>query len=355
MEKYKKLFLVVAACVILTFSMVILHAPPALAYINLSISPVTSSSSPGYVGQKITLNGVDFQPSATITIKYSTTPITVATTTSNASGDFSIDFDAPKSFAGTHTITASDGINSLQVLFYMEAEAPPIPQPLSPENGAIIAPLARFDWESVEDESGVTYDLQIATSFDFASSSTVLSIAGITESEYTLTYKNTLQSRPGEEPYYWRVKAVDGASNESGWSGAGEFYVESTTTSTNGSVEEVDPDKGVVGTEVTVEGRGYRPNSALEVTYDHDAIDIESGDSKTDSKGDFLFSIIIPENPVGNHTIMVCDDAGSEGETTFKVEPEVSISPVTALPFSMVTIYGTGFGAERDITITLCV
>ncbi|GAH79878.1 unnamed protein product, partial [marine sediment metagenome] len=28
-----------------------------------------------------------------------------------------------------------------------------------------------------------------------------------------------------EEPYYWRVKAIDSASNESQWSAPGSFYV----------------------------------------------------------------------------------------------------------------------------------
>ena len=106
-----------------SLSMVILYAPSALANTSLTVSPITSPSSPGYVGQNITLSGVDFQPNATITITYSTTSITVATTTSDASGDFSIDFDVPRSLAGAHTITASDGINSLQVLFYMEGQA----------------------------------------------------------------------------------------------------------------------------------------------------------------------------------------------------------------------------------------
>ena len=48
---------------------------------------------------------------------------------------------------------------------------------------------------------------------------------GFTSSESTLTEEEKLPSRSKEEPYYWRVKAVDGASNESSWTGAGQFYI----------------------------------------------------------------------------------------------------------------------------------
>jgi len=53
----------------------------------------------------------------------------------------------------------------------------------------------------------------------------VLEKTGITESEYTLTSEESLASVERENPYSWRVKAVDGASNESGWTGTVSFYV----------------------------------------------------------------------------------------------------------------------------------
>jgi hypothetical protein len=82
-----------------------------------------------------------------------------------------------------------------------------------------------FDWESVTDPSGVTYTLQIASSEDFSQEFMVLEKTGLTESEYTLTSEERLDSVSEDAPYYWRVKAVDGASNESGWTGTGAFYV----------------------------------------------------------------------------------------------------------------------------------
>ncbi|GAI57011.1 unnamed protein product, partial [marine sediment metagenome] len=52
-----------------------------------------------------------------------------------------------------HTITASDGTNSLQVPFYMESEAPDIPSLSLPLAGSKVESLTYFDWDSVSDDS----------------------------------------------------------------------------------------------------------------------------------------------------------------------------------------------------------
>ncbi|GAI57012.1 unnamed protein product, partial [marine sediment metagenome] len=73
----------------------------------------------------------------------------------------------------------------------------------------------------------------IATSENFTSASVVLEKAGLTSSEYTVNEGEELEPRSKEEPYYWRVKAVDGASNESAWSGERAFYVGSPAWTVN--------------------------------------------------------------------------------------------------------------------------
>ena len=193
--------------------------------IEISISKVTTPGSPGYVGDSVTLSGTGFEPNSTITVTYASEPQVVATTASNAEGDFTATFTIPKSEAGAHTITASDGTNSLEVPFYMEAQAPGKPELLLPEMGTKAPSVTQFDWESVEDPSGVTYELQVATSDDFAAASMVLESMGLTDSEYTLTNEEALPSRSEEEPYYWRVRATDGAGNIGNWSDFSTFHV----------------------------------------------------------------------------------------------------------------------------------
>ena len=198
---------------------------------NLAISPVTTADSPGYVGESVTVSGTGFKPSWQITITYASTPV-VFTTTSEEDGSFSYTFEVPPSAAGAHTITATDGTgNAMQVIFFMESTPPGIPLPMLPYMDEKAASEAYFDWADVtKDANGavelstpVTYDFQVATDADFAN--ILVEKTGLTISEYTLTEEEKLESTSKEEPYYWRVRAVDAASNVSDWSGAGTFYV----------------------------------------------------------------------------------------------------------------------------------
>ncbi len=190
---------------------------------SVSLGTGTSEGSPGYVGQEMTMSGNGFLPDTTVTITYTSSPIVVATTQTDSAGDFSATFTIPASEAGAHTITASDGTNSLSESFYMESSAPAIPQPLLPEMGVKAKQPVYFDWADVADSSGVTYTLQIATDENFAT--VVLTKPDLVASEYTLTEAEKLENRDAEAPYYWRVRAIDGAYNASGWTGAGNFAV----------------------------------------------------------------------------------------------------------------------------------
>ena len=97
----------------------------------------------------------------------------------------------------------------------MEATPPKIPEPLKPEMKLKAKARTYFDWEDVLDDSGVTYNLQVATKDDFAPANIVFEKTGLTKSEYTLTVDEKLTTTSKEVPYYWRVKAVDGAANQS--------------------------------------------------------------------------------------------------------------------------------------------
>jgi len=187
---------------------------------DISVSPVTSAASPGHIGTEITISGTGFKPNVTITITYASTPV-VFTTQSEDDGSFSYTLKVPKSDPGEHTITATDGVNSLEVTFFMESQAPPIPEPLLPAMGDKPEQPITFDWRDVSDPSGVTYTLQVAT--DKAFNDIVFEEVGLTESKYTLEVE--LESTKKDEPYWWRVKAIDGVGNESGWTGAGSFDV----------------------------------------------------------------------------------------------------------------------------------
>ncbi|MCH8864991.1 MAG: hypothetical protein IIB13_06500 [Chloroflexi bacterium] len=177
----------------------------------------------GAIGGTIAFSGSGFDE-GDIIVKYDGEE--VYTTTASASGLFVALFPAPVSKAGTHTITVSDGTNSEEFIFTVESQAPPVPLPLLPEMGVEVVWPLTFDWKEVIDASQpVTYTLQVATSDDFAAASVILEKAELTASQYALTQVEEAKLSGQETPYYWRIRATDGASNESDWTGAGQFQV----------------------------------------------------------------------------------------------------------------------------------
>jgi len=197
---------------------------------SVSISPVTSEASPGYVGMEVTISGTGFKSNSQITITYESEPVTF-TATSGADGSFTYTLTVPPSEHGAHTITASDGTSSTSVTFVMESTPPETPAPLLPYMGDKAGSKAHFDWEDAtkditgadEKSTPITYELQIATDANFTD--ILVDKKGIATSEYTLTEEEKLESPEEEVPYYWRERAVDAASNASAWTGTAEFYI----------------------------------------------------------------------------------------------------------------------------------
>ncbi len=196
--------------------------PPIPA--SISLSPTTSLTSPGHVGMELFIAGTRFIANTMVTVTYSNSEIiTVATTTTDANGSFSAAFTAPPSVAGSHAVTATDETNTVTSVFTMESETPLMPVLLLPEVAAEADTQEYFNWTDVTDPSSVTYILQVGTDCDFAT--IALEKRGLTDSEYTLNEEEKLEPTEKKTPYYWRVKAIDGAFNESEWTPPGLFYV----------------------------------------------------------------------------------------------------------------------------------
>ncbi len=188
---------------------------------------ISISATTGSIGQGLVMGGSGFKASTTVTIKYDNDLLTAVITDSR--GVFAAAFAIPTSKFGNHIIIASDGTNTLEVDFAVESTPPPAPSLLLPQTGDKLTSPIHFDWQDVNDPSPpVTYTFQIATSSDFSTASIVLEKTGLTKTEYSVTEEESLRLGIGEKPYYWRVRAIDGASNEGNWANTGTFYVVSS-------------------------------------------------------------------------------------------------------------------------------
>ena len=186
-----------------------------VAGVNLSVTE-------GHVGTEVTIAGGGFTPGRTLSVRYDDTEVAQAKVAED--GSFTAVFTVPESSGGEHAVTFSDGTETAEMTFTVESTPPPIPVPRSPRMGAEVHSPVKFDWDEADDPSQpVSYVLQVANDAEFTD--IVLEKAGLTDTEHTPGGNQRLRTSREETEYYWRVRAVDAAGNQSGWSGAGRFRV----------------------------------------------------------------------------------------------------------------------------------
>ena len=166
--------------------------------------------------------GHGFKPAATVRITYDN-QVRAAIFTDDA-GSFRGNFPIPESKSGEHSVRIYDERgNKIELPFLVESEPPPAPSLLSPSNGESGGWFGGFCpspiWSSVNDPSGVTYTLEMATDSHFLNS--IMIEDGLDSPAYFLTQEQVLP----RGDYYWRVKATDQADNEGPWSAV--FVVQS--------------------------------------------------------------------------------------------------------------------------------
>jgi hypothetical protein len=86
----------------------------------------------------------------------------------------------------------------------------PIPiTPMGHSFGIWGAKEVTFTWSEVSDTSGITYNLEISRNVNFDQLEFGMQLTSLAQTSYAATLE------PGI--YYWRIKAIDGAGNESYW------------------------------------------------------------------------------------------------------------------------------------------
>jgi hypothetical protein len=185
---------------------------------DIVLSPTT-----GHVGTNVTITGCGFVGDKDVSIMYDGGRETTATT--DDEGNFEASFPVPPSQHGEHQVTIGYSAGNIAgATFTLESVSPDAPQLISPAAGGRVGLIGRrvkptFEWSAVSDDSGVHYSLQIATSDDFAASSIIASVTGLTGTSYTFDKALPYGG------YYWTVQAVDGAQNGGSWAATGSFRV----------------------------------------------------------------------------------------------------------------------------------
>jgi ketosteroid isomerase-like protein len=190
--------------------------------IDFKVQPGVSLSPPsGHVGGSVRITGLGFAANSNIKFTFDGQQL-LPEATANITGTFISSFSAPKSRAGNHIVAVVDSEgHRAEVAFHVDSASPLIPAPRTPKDGSTVQIFGEstptLTWANVVDSSGAVYALQVSSTPDF--SHLVLEKTGIPINQYVLTSAEALP----RGRYYWRVKAVDGASNESAWSPVRSF------------------------------------------------------------------------------------------------------------------------------------
>ena len=187
--------------------------------LSFKVKPaVAISPDNGTVGTKVVVTGSGFIANSSLQFTFDDNPLNVLPKgTSDNNGNINKTFNIPeKSLSGDHVVRVSDGTNAVELTFTINGNPPPLPKPSGPLDGEQVGFIGSvtptFTWAKVTASSPVTYTFQLDSNSDF--SNPVVEKTGLTINKYTLSKSEALP----KGDYYWRVKAVDTASNESPWS-----------------------------------------------------------------------------------------------------------------------------------------
>src|SRR5207245_4560429 len=139
------------------------------------------------------------------------------------------------------------------------------------------------------------------------------------------------------------VSAKDAVSN----SASAQFTV-TTSVSLTPTIS-LNPTSGPAGTNVTVTGNNFSPNSAIVISYDGASVTTIPASTTTDLTGSFSATFTVPASTAGSHTVKATDASANSASVQFTVTPSISLTPTTGPTDTVVTIKGTGFATKSGI------
>jgi len=176
-----------------------------------------------------------------------------------------------------------------------------------------------------------------------------------------VTYESGSYYIGGSFSTTWDIPDILGDGDDDEVVHGGTYYIYTTYSGKNEiltidefvviGISQITPAEGPVGTSAKIEGVGFEDRENISLEYDGVSVPIDSGDSETDSHGDFVSYFTVPAGIVGVHTVTAKVE-DKEGDFQFTVLPAITIDPPSGAPCDQITVNGTGFGDKQYITIT---
>ncbi|MDP2931248.1 MAG: hypothetical protein Q8O05_01970 [Chloroflexota bacterium] len=269
-----------------------------------------------HVGDQVTVSGTGWTASDTVNISFDGS--TVGSASTNAAGSFSgVNFAVPERARANYLVTLTDGQ-------FTDSVSLPVRQ-----------------WITLNPISG-----GVATSVNVRGTGFRASQA------ITITYDgNTINTNPASiiasslGSFNVSLTVPAGASRAAQVIVSDGVYTASATFNLVTSFT-LNPRTGKVGTTVNTSGSGFDPNRSISIAFDGNTIATVT----TDTSGAFSTTFAIPASANGNHAISASDGTFT-ASTTFQTLPNLIVSPTTGRIRAPVTVSGTGFGVNQQVTV----
>ncbi|MFH0774615.1 MAG: right-handed parallel beta-helix repeat-containing protein, partial [bacterium] len=278
-----------------------------------SISP-----SSGRCGSEVTVEGDGYGASEQIDISFGINP-TITTGTSSGDGDFLITFIIDTQAYGTRIVTAKWATENDTTVFFIQTGID-----LSPPEGALgdeIWVMGRgfYGTETVAIHFGTQETIATATS-------SLLGTFSVTFLVNTQTGGTTVVTAKGE------------VSDEATF----VFYIKP-------KIALVWPQSGVIGSEVTIEGAGYKGTVTVTIG-DIMYVTEKVSDGSISANGTFSATFILETQPSGTSVITAYDEVLNRFATSiFVYIPEITVFPDIGQAGDVITVTGGGFSWTGEV------
>lgn len=326
-SKSAKLALTAAFLVALSISPLFAFSfTSAAASASITLSPSSASA-----GTTISVTGTGFQTSSNLQIDFNNAA--VATTTTDSSGAFSTTFKIPAgTTAGSYTVLAESCCSggtvtataTLTVTGSSSKGAKLVLRPFT----VVAGKSDKVTGTHFTDSSSVSVTFNSATVITTTTNST----GGFVEN-FTVPATTAAGS--------YTVTATDAL----GVTASNTLTV--TTTSMKLTMK-VTATAHRDGATVTVTGNNFLASHTVTVTFNDNTV----GTATTNSSGGFTLTFVVAGVPEGTYDIVGTDGTNTVTKT-FGVNPYITVTPTSGAPGSTLTVNGTGFAADSQVTIAL--
>jgi hypothetical protein len=315
--------------VVLLFSFIAVALPSMPAQGVCVPYDIELSPESGLPGTNLTVYGHDFTAGKLVDIYYEGE--LVATNRTDSDGEFTLIFTVPEGCRGYYQVLADVGYEKVDTYFTVKPGLL-----ITPGEGPVGTNVTVAGKGFARNEEGIELRYYyLNEGYDTVNRRIVANTKGSWETSFQIP-----SSARGDH----KLDAQGAVSRL--------YEVKDVVFRVTGEIS-LDKSSGIVGDRVNVTGSRFARNEkGIRILLDGAELITEI---KANSKGEWKTSFQMPEMPTGEHSITAEGEQTSRrdvGEVSFRIDPDIVLSPAEGCAGTNVTVAGHGFGASEELAIT---